>query len=427
MVSEGTQNASAPTPDQRGSFFRQSGWLMIANIAGGALMWGLHFLAKRLKEGEYGTFGALLSVVAVLPTIPLQMVFAQQTAKALATGRQGELAGMIRLVFLGTLALWLVGAGVVLFQQDNILKLLQVKDPVGLWLMIFSCLFAAWMPMFCGVLQGQQNFLWLGWAMMLNGVGRLGLAAVAVFAVGGYAAGMVSGLLFGLIVGTVIAIWQTAGLWRTPTASFDWRSLLAQVLPLMLGFGAFQFLFLADTMFVKSYFTPTETDAYVGAGTLSRALMWLVGPLAAVMFPRIVHSTAKAEKSDLMRTVLLGTFILSVCGALGLWLVGPYVVKIIYPPTYSDQTISLLPWYGFAMVPLALANVLLNNLLARGTFRVVPVLVVLVLGYVFALSRWHDSLVTVVKVLGGFNLLLLAASAWFTHRTAAGAPTSPPR
>jgi len=149
---------------------------------------------------------------------------------------------------------------------------------------------------------------------------------------------------------------------------------------------------------------------------LSRALMWLVGPLAAVMFPRIVRSAAKSEKSDLLRTVMLGTFVLSVGGALGLWLVGPFVVKIIYPARYAEQAIALLPWYAFAMVPLALANVLLNNLLARGAFRVVPVLVVVVLGYVFALTRFHDSLIMVLKVLGGFNLLLFAASAWFTYR-----------
>jgi len=197
---------------------------------------------------------------------------------------------------------------------------------------------------------------------------------------------------------------------------------------LLLGFGAFQFLFLADTMFVKSYFTGDETDAYVGAGTLSRALMWLVGPLAAVMFPRIVHSAAKSEKSDLMRTVLLGTLILSVGGALGLWLMGPFVVRIIYPAHYAELAIQLLPWYAFAMVPLALANVLLNNLLARGAFRVVPVLVVLVVGYVIALTRFHDSLITVLQVLGGFNLLLFAASAWFTYRApvAAGSPAPAP-
>jgi O-antigen/teichoic acid export membrane protein len=426
MVSEGTQKMTAATPDQAGhvTFFRQSGWLMIANIAGGAVMWGVHFLARWLKDGEYGTFGALLAIVAVLPAMPLQMVFAQQTAKALATGRERELAGMIRLVLAGTFGIWLAAALLVFVQQEYILRLLQINDALGLWIMVVSCLLGLWMPIFFGVLQGQQNFFWLGWSMMLHGVGRLGIAAVAVFAVGGYAAGMLSGLLFGLIVGTAIAVWQTAGLWRRATAPFDWRSLLAQVLPLMLGFGAFQFLFLADTMFVKSYFTKTETDAYVAAGTLSRALMWLVGPLAAVMFPRIVHSAAKSEKTDLMRTVLLGTLILAVLGVLGLWLVGPFAVRIIYPATYADQTIALLLWYAAAMVPLALANVLLNNLMARGAFRVVPVLLVLVIGFVFALSRWHDSLVTVVKVLGTFNLLLLAVSAWFTYRAPVVAVTA---
>ena len=47
MGSETTQNKSVPATEARANFFRQSGWLMIANIAGGALMWGLHFLAKR--------------------------------------------------------------------------------------------------------------------------------------------------------------------------------------------------------------------------------------------------------------------------------------------------------------------------------------------------------------------------------------------
>lgn len=399
---------------------------MIANIAGGALMWALHFLARRLQAGEYGTFGALLTVVMVLPTMPLQMVLAQQTAKALATGRERELAGMIRLVWLGTFLLWLLAAGVVLFQQESLLKLLQINNPVGLWITLVTCLFAMWLPLFGGVLQGQQNFFWLGWAMMLNGVGRLTIAALAVLVLGGYATGMMSGVLLGFLVGSMIALWQCATLWRLPPAPFDWRPLLAQVGPLLLGFGAFQVLFTADTFFAKACFTGDQTDAYFGAGTLSRALMWLVGPLAAVMFPRIVHSAAKAEKSDLLRVVLLGTLVLAVGGAVGLWTVGPFVVKLIYPPRYAAQAIALLPWYAWAMVPLALANVLLNDLLARGLFRVVPSLVVLALGYPFALTQLHDSPVTVLKVLGGFNLLLLAVSAWFSYRapSSAGAPAT---
>lgn len=410
------ESAPVSTTEHRASFFRQSGWLMIANIAGGALMWGLHFLAKRLKGGEYSEFGALLTWAMIIPTMPLQMVLAQQTAKALATGRQRELAGIIRMFWLGTLGLWLLAVGVIFFQQAELLRLLNIQSSTGLWIMLVACLLNVWLFIFSGVLQGKQNFLWLGWAMMLNGVGRLTVAALAVFLIGGYAVGMVSGVLIGFAVGTAIAVWHTADLWRLPPAPFDWRSLLSQVIPLLLGFGAFLVLFAADTVFAKANFTNDQMDAYVGAGTLSRALMWLVGPLAAVMFPRLVHSAVKAQKSDLMRLVLLGTLVLSVSGAVGLWVVGPFVVRIIYPASYAEAAIALLPWYAWAMVPLSLANVLLNDLLARSRFRIVPVLVALAAAYLFALTRFNDSPVTMLKTMGVFNLLLLGICAWFTFQ-----------
>jgi threonine/homoserine/homoserine lactone efflux protein len=66
------------------------------------------------------------------------------------------------------------------------------------------------------------------------------------------------------------------------------------------------------------------------------------------------------------------------------------------------------------MVPLSLAYALVNNLLARSQFRIVPALVVLAAAYGLALTQFHDSLVTVLKILGTFNLLLLGVCAWFT-------------
>jgi len=71
------------------------------------------------------------------------------------------------------------------------------------------------------------------------------------------------------------------------------------------------------------------------------------------------------------------------------------------------------------MVPLALANALVNNLLARADFRIVPVLVILAVGYAFALAQFHHSLIQVLQTLGVFNLLLFAACGWFTWRTKA--------
>jgi O-antigen/teichoic acid export membrane protein len=194
---------------------------------------------------------------------------------------------------------------------------------------------------------------------------------------------------------------------------FDWRGLVKQVLPLLFGFGAYQFLLTADTMFMKVYFDDSKAAPYVGAGTLSRATIWVVGPLAAVMFPKIVHAKAKSENTNIMNTVLLGTLILAVGGAVGLTVVGPFVVKYIFP-TMAAGVAKMLPWYAWAVVPLSLANVLVNNLLARSLTKVVFVLCLLAPLYAFALTQFHASTIQVIQVLGIFNTLLFLVCAWYT-------------
>jgi len=82
---------------------------------------------------------------------------------------------------------------------------------------------------------------------------------------------------------------------------------------------------------------------------------------------------------------VLGTAILSVGGALGLYFTGPVLVKLVYNSTYVAEAVKLLPWYAGAMVPLALANVMVNDLLAREKYGVVPWMVLLAVGYGFTL------------------------------------------
>jgi len=292
-------------------------------------------------------------------------------------------------------------------------------------------LLSLWMPLFWGLLQGQQNFLWLGWSMLSSALGRFGVAVAAVVIVrlalrgapdrqsDWYATGMITGVLCGMVLAGSIGAWHSRSLWLAKAASFDWVGLLRQVVPLFIGFLGFQALFTADTIFVKAYFSKVDADFYVSAGTLSRALMWLVLPLATVMFPRVVHSVAKSEKTNLMNLVFIGTAILAVVGALGLSVLGPLVVRIICPKSYLAVVPALLPWYVSAMVPLALANVLLNNLMARPASMLVPALCIfgVALAYMFALTQFHDQMKTVLKVMGMANLALLALCAWFTWGT----------
>jgi len=123
----------------------------------------VHFLNKFIHTGEYSSFGALLAVVILLPTIPLQMILTQQTAKALANGTERELSGIIRMLWLGTSAVWLVASVVVLVLQRPILEHWHMSSPFGLWITLFIVLLSLWMPMFWGFCKASRIFFgWVG-------------------------------------------------------------------------------------------------------------------------------------------------------------------------------------------------------------------------------------------------------------------------
>jgi O-antigen/teichoic acid export membrane protein len=420
MASDTTAAQPASTEKHHGAFFRQSGWLMVATIASGFMSLGVHVLSKFVPETEYSIFGTLLMVTACLPTLPLQMVYSQQTASALATHRERQLAGMIRHGWAWTFFLWAIATVVVLAFQGHIVERWQLSNVAALWMTLATVLMNLWMPVFSGVLQGRQDFLWLGWATMASGILRFLVAAVLVLSIHAGATGMMLGAGIGIGAWAGIGVWRSRDLWSAHAERFDGSAFLKQVVPLMLGFGACQFLFTADTLFAKAWFGGDEMAKYVAAGTLSRALLWLVLPLAAVMFPKIVHSHAKSEKSNLMGIVLLGTAVLAICGGLGLCLVGPIVVKLVFKPGYVHDTVALLPWYAGAMVPLALANVLVNDLLARARFRIVPFMVLLAVTYGFTLpyvlNHYPGRLEVVLQTLTAYNVLMLVGCGLFAWR-----------
>jgi O-antigen/teichoic acid export membrane protein len=396
----------------RAVFFRQSGWMMIAAVIGGLMMMLVHLLSKWIPEAEYAAVGTLITMAMVVPSGPLQMVFTQQTAAALALGRTGPLTGLIRKIWLGLTVLWLVFALVLLVLQPTLVANWKLSNPASLWATALVVLGTLWSPLFMGVLQGQQNFLWLGWAAIISGVARIGFAALFVLVLGGWAAGIMTGAALAGLLTVGVAIWQSRGLWSAPAEAVEVRGVLRQAVPLMLGFGACQFLFSADTMFVKAWF-PDDTAPYVTAGTMSRALMWLVMPLAAVMFPKLVQSSVRNEKTDVMGLTLAGTALLGLGGLVGLWVLGPYLIPIVWPPEFVGPAMKIVPWYAGAMIPLSLANVLVNDLLARSRFAMVPWLVLVALGYVVALQYNHGSFVAVLQTLALACTVLFAICAGF--------------
>jgi O-antigen/teichoic acid export membrane protein len=418
---------SAVSPHQsRLTFFRQSGWMVIATVAGGVFMYAVHKVASKMPKAEYGVFLTLLQVYnqMLIPSLGLMTIFAQQSVVAFTDAQRRQLTAAVRAVALAGFLLWLIMAGLVFVFRGQMLALWKISNPSALWVTLVIGLVSIWVPITMGILQGQQNFLWLGWTAILNGLGRFVAISIIVLLLGGWAAGAMTGALIGALIALAVGLWHTRGVWLGPSTRFEWRPWLARVLPLTLGLGASQFMMSADMIVVQSIFDEKITGYYGAAGMIGRALVAFTAPLMAVMFPKIARSAARAEKTTVLAQALGATALLGGAAALGCTILPELPLRLVYDKSFLVIA-PLVPWFAWCMLPLTLANVLIGSLLARARYEAVPWLLLIAAGYGMTLLYLSPRFVAagpprafamVVQTLGGFSLLLLAVAAWFAWR-----------
>jgi O-antigen/teichoic acid export membrane protein len=302
-----------------------------------------------------------------------------------------------------------------------------------LLLTLAAGVFALLLPMVYGVLQGRQRFFWLGWAMLSLGVVRLGAAAGLVHFYGASALNGMVGVGLGFLCAFLIA-GTTSGLpslhpgeWLRCVTQINWRALLKKFVPLSLGGGAGIYMMSVDMVVVQRFFDKEQTGLYAAAGMIGRALIFFVGPMVMVMFPKIVRSRAEQKPTDVLRlTMMLTGGLCAMAGVLGS-LVPELPLKLIYDESYLVVA-PLVTWFIWAMIPLALAVVLVNNLLARSDYAVAYALPVVCAGYAVALVQAAPGLaeqtlefdvkayISVTKIIGAGNLAFLAVAGIFTWR-----------
>jgi O-antigen/teichoic acid export membrane protein len=417
---------TAPAEKHHLTFFRQSGWMMFASTASGFLMWAVHpIVTREMPQEEYGVFTTLLMVVTMMsiPTGGLQPVIAQQQAAAVTDRQQqivaSEFCAVGKVIFLSWLAMVIVAG---LFWSQA-LAYLKIHNPAALVVTVFLGLTSMWMPLVNGILQGRQNFLWLGWTSILNGVGRFGLICLIILVFHGWAAGALSAVFLGMLALIVVGLWQVRDIWKIEVAPVAWKNWLKRVIPLTLGLGAAQFMMSADLIFTQHFFPKDQTPFYAVAGTIGRALIFFTQPLTTVMFPKVARSAATGEKSRALMLALGATVLAGACAAIACTLFPSLPVLIMGGKKYLVAA-PLVPWFAWCMLPLTVSFVLVNSLMARSKFSAVPWLVLVAVGYAVALSvvghHFGNSADTLsgframIQTLGAFNVILLGVCAWFT-------------
>jgi O-antigen/teichoic acid export membrane protein len=422
--------------ESRSTFFRQSGWMFFATLASGIFMFGVHpVYAPILGEKGYGDFQAILWLLTFIgiPGIGLQGVFAQQTAAAISAEEKRTLTLIVQTVLRWTFFIWLAMTLIIAIFHEQIMQRLKLPGYPALGIAVALGLAQLWTPILSGILQGSQKFFWLGWSTILSGVGRFAGIGIILILLHGGATGSGLGVLIGTYVALSIAAYHSREIWFQPGPgqSFAMKEWLRLVLPLTIGLGASQFIYIVDYFVVRDLFGEDQTGSYAFAGTIGRGIVLFTAPVSAVMFPKIVHNFSHKAKSNVLLYAFLGTAGLGVIAAafctviamiLKHVLVGDWAVplpasiigKLQGSRDYLTIVADLLPWFVWGMLPLAVANVLLNNLMARRRFRVVIYLVALAIVYTITLRAFGMSFLRFAQILGFFNVLCLALMVIFT-------------
>ena len=410
----------------KASFFKQGGWMVVATVGGGVFMSAVHPLVSAMQPYEYALFYSLLRVFLLLgiPAGGLQTIFAQQAAAALDDRHARQLTAATRAVLRVSFLIWLVLAAFILMASSRIIDALKITNLAALGFTVLLGLPSLWMPVFRGLLQGRQNFAGLGWVLMLDGVCRFGSIALLVGILHGQSGSAMAGAFLGQVVAIMVGLWLTRDVWRGTSAPCEWRPWFRKVIPLTFGTAALLFMSNADVLFVQNVFRD-KTALYSASAMIGFALAQFILPLAAVMFPKIVYSAARAEKTDALAMTLKSTAILGGLAALACTLLPELPLRILYfrNPAYYLTAAPLVPWFAWGILILSMAYVLVTNLLAQEKYAIVPWLVVIALAYGATLHGVRDSLAhmellaafrRVIQILSVYSMVILLVSIRFT-------------
>ena len=389
-------------------------------------MFAVHSVAQRMPKDEYGVFTTMLQIITLMgvPAMGLQSVFAQQAAAALTAGQERTLASTFRAILRAGFYLWLLIVLAVWIFRNEIMTALKIANPAALWLTVIIGLLSLWRPTVLGMLQGRQNFSQLGGLLMSEGAGRFAVVMLTVGLLAHFAAGALVAVLAGMVAMVGMGLWCNRSYFRGESTPMDWSEWLRRGTPLTLGMGVGVFMLSADMVFVQKFFSKDETGFYAAAGMIGRALVYFTAPVAAVMFPKLARSAATGEKTNALM-LAVGFTALAGAGAALLCTIFPeFPLRAVrYDVSYLKVSAPLVPWFSWCMLPLTLATVLLNNLMAKSQFRSVPWVLAVAVAYGVTLYLRHETFIQVIQTIGIFGMLLLAVTVWFTYRTPTFIPT----
>lgn len=371
-------------------------------------------MGRLLGPGQYGFLNALLALMAVLgiPIATLLMVVSRKTAEYKARSDYNGIHGLFSQVNRTVLSAG--GLGLVLFMLCSAYISAYLHAPSALPVIFIGLAAFASLagPINTALLQGLQDYKWLGISMGFGGPVRLFFCAALVLAGFG-----VNGAAGGLVV-TAVFMWA---LTYFPLKKYllmggaphrAGHLPFGQIMPVFLANLAFTVMTQADMVLVNRYFPAHQAGVYASAAILGRAVMYIPGSIVLAMFPMVSENNALNKSSGhLLLRAMLATLGCSGTGALLFYFLPEWIIHSFFGARYIEAA-PLLKYFGLAMLPMAFLMVLMNYLVAKEKTLFAYIMAAGAALEIAAMYLYHGVPLDIVKAMSaGGTLALLAGIA----------------
>lgn len=367
------------------------------------------FMGRALGPEAYGVFGALFALLYLVNVLGRGVRFSAARFVAgyddRATASRFHRGALLRALLLGgvifaALALLRNPIGAFLGVAPGIVVVVAATVPPSLALTANR-----------GTLDGRQRFLALG------GYEILVAGAKLAFGVGLVLAGFgVYGAFGAIVAATVVTLAASTVYLRRRLGSagssgvpIEYGRTYRYGLPAVLAGFCLAVPANADVVLVKHAFPAAEAGLYTAASVGAKVLVFLPMGISTALFPKVSadESAGTGRQSALLRRGLVYAAAIGSAGALAYWVFPRTILTVFFGEAYAAAA-PLLQWYGLAVVPFALAVVLLNYQLARDRTAFVYVFAAGSLAEILLIWYAATSMLGVVRIVLLTNAVLFA-------------------
>lgn len=378
--------------------------MFAGTIAGGILGYVYQVLMGRMMStAEYGVFSAIMALYAIFsaPLATLLMVVARRVSEYRVRDDFGSLARFYRSTTLFTTVLGLCAAAVCLAFAPQLQVYLRASTPMPIYLFALLLMCSFFPILNDGFLQGLQNFKWLSTSTVIRVLLRIAFSVLLLW-LGHGVSGAIVGTILASLAGWIVTfrpLMQPLATGRGRPQGSE-RLAIKPVVPVLIANTAFAAMTQLDMVLVNYYFAAHDAGIYAAASVLGKAVMYLPSGIAMALFPMVAENHARSQSSSqlFMQAVAL-TALLCLAGASVYLLLGDWLISVLYGAKYAGAG-AVLRYFGFAILPMALVLVAEYFLIAKGRVLFAYLFVGMAPLQVLAIHLWHDSLQTVMMIVG---------------------------